>query len=85
MIRAEQLKTMPAGHEFAKGEIDLPELSPNTLRWVAKWTGRDWVIRVAPSRHSFREVSTRGKIVDVEKYIQRIQPASADAMALYFK
>lgn len=85
MIHASQLRAMPANHEFAKGEIELPDLSPELLRWVAKWTGRDWMIRVAPARHNFAEVSQRGKIVDVEKYIKTIQPCDPEAFKLYMK
>lgn len=85
MINASQLKSMPANHVFAKGEIDIPELSEKTLRWVAKWNGDSWRLLVAPNEHNFKEVELRGKIVDREIYIQKIQPASADAMALYFK
>lgn len=76
---------MPANHVFAKGEIDIPELSERTLRYVCKYNGKDWRILVAPSEHNFKEVELRGKVVDIEKYIQKIQPASADAMALYLK
>lgn len=85
MLHATQLKEMPANHVFAKGEIDIPELSEKTLRWVAKWNGRDWRLLVAPSEHNFREVELKGKVVDIEKYIQKIQPAGNDAMALYLK
>lgn len=85
MLKAEHLKSMPANHVFAKGEIDIPELSEKTLRWIAIWNQKDWRILVAPSEHNFREVELKGKVVDVEKYIQKIQPCSSDAMALYIK
>lgn len=85
MISASQLREMPANHEFAKGEIELPDLTSEQLRYVCKWSGRDWSIRVAPARHSFQEVSSLGKIIDVEKYIKTIQPCDPEAYKLYMK
>lgn len=85
MIHAAQLKAMPANHDFARGEIEIPDLSPNPLKWVARWTGRDWMIKCAPAHHSFKDVFDRGKIVDVEKYIKTIQPCSPDAYNLYYR
>lgn len=85
MLRAEQLKEMPPRHEFARGDGEFPDLSPDPIRWVCIWSGVDWCIKVAPTTRNFKEVAEKGRIVDIPKIIQQIQPATDAAMKLYRK
>ena len=85
MIKAEQLKEMPRGHQFAKGDGVFTDLSPDPIRWVAIWSGLDWCIKVAPATKNFKEAAERGRIVDIPKIVYQILPASDSAMELYRK
>ncbi len=85
MITGSQLKQMPANHEFAKGDCEIPELHPELIRWVAIWGGMDWCIKVSAATKNFQEVRERGRIVDIQKFIQQIVPCDSEAMELYRK
>ena len=85
MLCASQLKAMPPNHEFAKGDGEFPELSKEKIRWIAIWSGHDWCLKVSPATKNFKEVATSGRIVDIPKIIQQIQPSNTEAMLLYRK
>lgn len=83
MLRASQLKAMPAQHVFARGDGEFPELHKKRCRWVAIWGGFDWAIRFAPAEKNYKEVEKEGKIVRNPKNITNILPADSEAMKLY--
>lgn len=74
---------MPKNHVFASGDGLFPDLHPKEIRWIAKWSGLDWVIIVAERRFNREQVAKVGRIVDVPKLIYQLLPASDAAMNLY--
>ena len=87
MIKAENLRAMPAQHEFAAGEGIYPQLREDEIRWVAIWSGLDWCLYVSSPKYNKKQVRQFGKIVDahMKKLINDILPADEEAMALYRK
>ena len=92
MITLQNLKDMPKGHIFAKGElVDSPQginmmNSGQMLKWVAcRGDIHDWAIYCAPASWDYERIKQVGDKVRDKANIKNCVNADDEAMKMYRK